>query len=341
MTAVPPSAKDVPAAAEAGSVERRGATLGIRSLLARYGVIVAMVLTFLAFCLLRPDSFFTLFMIKAILRDCAPLLIVSLGITFVLVMNDYDLSVGGLVALSATAAVAFVSSAYLGLPPLAGVPLALLLGLGLGAANGVLIAYVGLPSFILTIAMGTVFTGLGLQITGSASIFQGVPEAYLAISGSRIFGLSSQIYIALAVLVVAHIFLRHTEPGRYMYAIGGNPEAARLSGVPVRFLKAVGFAVVGLAAALTGVLLTSQAGAANPNTGLGFLLPAYAAAFLGSSMFRLGTFTAVGTALGALFLQIIGSGLTVLNLSGPLVQIIQGGILGAAILLARLNRTAA
>ncbi len=340
MAAAPPSTERVPAAGKTGTIERPGPALDIRSVLARYGVIVAMALTFIAFCLLKPDSFFTLFMIKAILRDCAPLLIVSLGITFVLVMNDYDLSVGGLVALTATVAVAFVSSAYFGLPPLLGIPLALLLGLGLGAANGVLIAYVGLPSFILTIAMGTVFTGLGLQITGSASIYQDVPEGYLAISGGRIFGLSNQVYIALAVLVVAHVFLRHTEPGRYMYAIGGNPEAARLSGVPIRLLKAVGFAVVGLAAALTGVLLTSQAGAANPNTGLGFLLPAYAAAFLGSSMFRLGTFSAVGTALGALFLQIIGSGLTVLNLSGPLVQIIQGGILAAAILLARLNRRA-
>ncbi len=193
---------------------------------------------------------------------------------------------------------------------------------------------------IVLIATANAVLRMVLQITGSASIYQDVPEGYLAISGGRIFGLSNQVYIALAVLVVAHVFLRHTEPGRYMYAIGGNPEAARLSGVPIRLLKAVGFAVVGLAAALTGVLLTSQAGAANPNTGLGFLLPAYAAAFLGSSMFRLGTFSAVGTALGALFLQIIGSGLTVLNLSGPLVQIIQGGILAAAILLARLNRRA-
>jgi ribose transport system permease protein len=123
-----------------------------------------------------------------------------------------------------------------------------------------------------------------------------------------------------------------------MYAIGGNAEAARLSGVPVRLLKAVGFGLVGLAAAITAVLLTSQANAANPNTGLGLLLPAYAAAFLGSSMFRFGAFTAVGTAIGALFLQIIGSGLTILNLSGPIIQIIQGAILAGAISLSRFNK---
>lgn len=311
---------------------------GLRSFLARYGVILAMVATFAAFSLLRPDAFFTTFMMKAILRDCAPLLIAALGITFVLVMNDYDLSIGGLTALLATTCVLLVSESHVGLPVAVAILATVALGGALALTNGVLIAYVGLPSFILTIAMGTVFTGVGLQLTGSGSIYQGIPAGYVAIASGRTFGLSNQVYIALAVLIVAHVFLRHTEAGRYMYAIGGNAEAARLSGVRVRLLKAAGFGVVGIAAAITAILLTSQAGAANPNTGLGLLLPAYAAAFLGSSMFRLGSFTAIGTAIGALYLQIIGSGLTILNLSGPLVQIIQGAILAAAIFLSRFAR---
>lgn len=311
---------------------------GARAFLARYGVILAMVATFAAFSLLRPDAFFTAFMMKAILRDCAPLLIASLGITFVLVMNDYDLSIGGLTALLATTCVLLVSESYVGLPTPVAILATIALGGALALTNGILIAYVSLPSFILTIAMGTVFTGVGLQLTGSGSIYQGIPASYVAIASGRTFGLSNQVYIAVAVLIVAHVFLRHTEAGRYMYAIGGNAEAARLSGVRVRLLKAVGFGIVGIAAAITAILLTSQAGAANPNTGLGLLLPAYAAAFLGSSMFRLGSFTAIGTAIGALYLQIIGSGLTILNLSGPLVQIIQGAILAAAIFLSRFAR---
>jgi ribose transport system permease protein len=314
------------------------ATGGPIAFLARYGVILAMVATFAAFSLLRPDAFFTAFMMKAILRDCAPLLIAALGITFVLVMNDYDLSIGGLTALLATTCVLLVSETYVGLPVPVAILATIVLGGALALTNGVLIAYVGLPSFILTIAMGTVFTGVGLQLTGSGSIYQGIPERYVAIASGRTLGLSNQVYIALGVLLVAHVFLRHTEAGRYMYAIGGNPEAARLSGVRVRLLKAAGFGIVGVAAAITAILLTSQAGAANPNTGLGLLLPAYAAAFLGSSMFRLGSFTAIGTAIGALYLQIIGSGLTILNLSGPLVQIIQGAILAAAIFLSRFAR---
>ena len=135
-----------------------------------------------------------------------------------------------------------------------------------------------------------------------------------------------------------HLFLRHTEYGRYMYAIGGNAEAARLSGVRVQMLRALGFSLVGVGAAIAGVLINSQAGAANPNTGIGLLLPAYAAAFLGSSMFRVGLFTPLGTALGALYLQMVGTGLTILNLTGPVVQMIQGGILIGAVLVSRLTR---
>lgn len=311
---------------------------GLNAFLADYGVLLIMVVTFVAFSILRPDSFLTLFLIKSMLRDCVPLMVAALGITFVLVMNDYDLSVGGLTALLATTVVLLVSDSYAGLGTVTGVFLTIAIGGLLAFMSGVLIAYAGLPSFILTIALGTVATGVGLQLTNSRSLYEGIPESYAAIASGTVYGLSNQIFIGLGILFLCHVFLRHTEPGRYMYAIGGNPEAARLSGVPVRFLKAFGFGLVGIAAAISAILLTSQANAANPNTGLGLLLPAYAAAFLGSSVFRSGLFTPLGTALAALYLQVIGSGLTILNLSGPLIQIIQGGILVAAIGLARLNR---
>ncbi len=307
-------------------------------LLTRYGVLFAMVATFVAFSLLKPDAFLTVVTMKGILRDSAPLLIVALGITVVLVMNEYDLSVGGLISLMAVVAVVLVSTEHAGLPVGVAIIVTLLLGVLLGLFNGAMIAYVGLPSFILTIAMGTVFTGAGLQITGSQSIFEGISPGFVKIANGTILGFSNVVFVGLAVLLIVHVLLRHTEPGRYMYAIGGNPEAAALSGLRVRVLKASGFAMVGFAAAVAAILMTSQAGASNPNTGTGLLLPAYAAAFLGSSMFRVGIFTPLGTALGALYLQIIGTGLTILSLSGPIVQLIQGGILVAAVLVSRLVR---
>lgn len=335
VTATAPA--DGGAPAPAGPSGRSGGS-SVRTVAARYGVLAAIVATFAVFSLLRPDSFFTVLTMKGILRDCAPLLIVSLGVTVVLVMNEYDLAVGGLISLCATVVIVLLSTQHVGLDWRLAIVLALLLGTALGAANGVLIAYLRLPSFILTIAMSTVFTGVGLQLVDSQSVFDGIAPGYTEIANGTFLGFSNVVFIGLLVLLVMHVLLRHTEPGRYMYAIGGNREAARLSGLRVRLLLAAGFAIVGLCAAIAGVLMTSQAAAANPNTGVGLLLPAYAAAFLGSSMFRVGVFTPVGTALGALYLQMIGTGLTILSLSGPLVQIIQGGILAAAVLISRLVR---
>jgi len=306
--------------------------------LSRFGVLLAVLATFAVFSILRPDSFFTALTLKGILRDCAPLMIVALGITVVLAMNDYDLSVGGLTSLCAVTVVVLLSTEWVGLNWILAIFLTIAIGTLLGLANGALIAYVRLPSFILTIATGTVFAGLGLQIVNSQSVYQGISQSFINLATGSWLGLSHQVFIGLGVLAVAHLFLRHTEYGRHMYAIGGNPEAARLSGLRVRLLRMVGFGLVGAAAAIAGILINSEAAAANPNTGVGLLLPAYAAAFLGSSMFRVGVFTPIGTALGALYLQIVGTGLTILNLSGPVVQMIQGGILAAAVLVSRLTR---
>ena len=332
----------VHAAPEAGphrAPRRLASRASLQKQVARFGVPIAIVATFVVFSVLRPDSFFTELTIKGILRDAMPLMIVALGVTTVLTMNEYDLSVGGLISLCATTVVLLLSDAHVGLNYLVAIVLTIGIGGALGLANGLLIAYVRLPSFILTIATGTIFAGLGLEIVDSQSVFEGIPNAFIEIASGTFAGLSHQVYIGAVVLLVAQLFLRHTEYGRYMYAIGGNREAARLAGVRVRLLRATGFAIVGVAAAIAGILINSQAGAANPNTGTGLLLPAYAAAFLGSSMFRVGVFTPLGTALGAIYLQMIGTGLTILDLTGPVVQMIQGAILAAAVLVSRLTRS--
>jgi ribose transport system permease protein len=229
----------------------------IKKQVARFGVPATIVATFVVFSVLRPDSFFTALTIKGILRDCVPLMIVSLGITAVLAMNDYDLSVGGMISLCATTVVVLLSTAEVGLPY--GIAILLTIGLGglLGLANGVLIAYVRLPSFILTIATGTVFAGLGLEITESQSVFEGIPNGFIEIAGGTFLGFSHQVFIGLGVLLLAQLSLRHTEYGRYVYAIGGNPEAARLSGVRVPMLRAIGFGMVGVTAAIAGILINS------------------------------------------------------------------------------------
>lgn len=322
-----------------GIVAGRRRTDALR-FVAQYGVIAAMVITFIGFSLAKPDSFLTALTMKAIIRDAAPLLIVAVGITVVLVVNEFDLSIAGLAGLCATVGVIGVSSAKLGLPVPVGILLAIVVGAGLGALSGFLIAFLGASSFIITLAMGTLLNGVDTQILGSSTIFEGIPAGYTNLATGTILGISNQTFIALAIALVIGLMLRHLEVGRYLYSIGGNREAARLSGVRVKLLTAGVFAISGACVAAAGVLVSAQSASATANSGAGFLLPAYAAAFLGSAMWRPGTFTVFGTLLGVLFLQIIGTGLSLFSLSGAIVSIIQGAILVIAVLLSRVGKTA-
>jgi ribose transport system permease protein len=213
--------------------------------------------------------------------------------------------------------------------------IALVLGIGavVGVANGVLVAVLRGNSFIMTLGMATILTGVEYAFTSQAVVFQGVPPQYVEIGAGEWLGLSHQIWIALVVAVVLWVMLDATEPGRFMYAIGGNPEAARLSGIRTRTLRTVGFVIVALAATLVGILISSAGGGYTPNPGQYLLLPAYAGAFLGAACFRPGEFNIPGTVVGVLFLGTIATGLTLLNLQTYLINLVQGAILVVAVLL--------
>ncbi len=184
------------------------------------------------------------------------------------------------------------------------------------------------------------FTGFQQQITKQKTIYEGIPTPYTRIASGTTLGLSNQFYIALAVLLIIYLLLEQSKLGRYMYAFGGNPEAARLSGIRIRQPRRLGYTIIGVCAAIAAILLTSQNDAQQPNSGAPFFLPAYAAAFLGSSMLRPGVFNALGTLLGAFFLEVISAGLTELSLSTSVILLAQGVILAGAVLLSRLGRAA-
>ena len=182
------------------------------------------------------------------------------------------------------------------------------------------------------LGMATILTGVEYAFTSQAVVFQGVPSQYVEIGAGEWLGLSHQIWIALVVAVVLWVMLDATEPGRFMYAIGGNPEAARLSGIRTRTLRIVGFVIVALAATVVGILISSAGGGYTPNPGQYLLLPAYAGAFLGAACFRPGEFNIPGTVVGVLFLGTIATGLTLLNLQTYLINLVQGAILVVAVL---------
>jgi ribose transport system permease protein len=316
--------------AASGARSRRMREL-VRSALARGGVLIAFGIMIGAFTLARPETFPTLDNAESILLNAAPGMIIALGLTVVLAMGDFDLSIGSMVGLAAGAAVAMmVDQGYDWR-----VVVALVLGIGVlvGIGNGVLVAVLGGNSFIMTLGVATILTGVEFAFTSQAVVFQGVPPGYVEIGAGEWLGLSHQIWIALAVALVLWVMLDATEPGRYMYAIGGNPEAARLSGIRTRTLRIVGFVIVALAATLVGILISSAGAGYTPNPGQYLLLPAYAGAFLGAACFRPGEFNIPGTVVGVLFLGTIATGLTLLNLQTYLINLVQGAILVVAVLL--------
>jgi ribose transport system permease protein len=324
-----------PPAASPAKARRSGREMA-EVILAKYGVLIAFAVMIIVFSLARPESFPTWENAKSILTAAAPALVIAAGLTVVLVMQDFDLSFGAMIGLAAGAAVSLMANH--GWDWHAALIAALVLGIAGGAVNGFLIAYLGGPSFIITLAMGTVFTGIEFALTSQKTIFAGVAEGYSKIGQNEFLGLNNMVWIALVFAVILWAMLDRTEVGRYMYAIGGNPEAARLAGIRTKFLRLSGFMVVGLSAAIVGILISSQSASYSPSPGLAFLLPAFAAAFLGSAVFRPGEFNIPGTVIGVLFLGVIQTGLTMLDLQTYVINLVQGGILISAVLISRLGQ---
>ena len=319
---------------------RRGARQsGLYDVVGRFGVLAALVVTFVVFCILRPETFPTADNLRVLVAQMAPVAIVAFGLTVVLVMGDFDLSIVGMIGLSSAVIISLMakSDVPMGLALVIGI----LLAIAMGVLNGGLIAGIGASSFIITLAAGQVFSGIELEITNGQTIFDNIPQAYLNIATTDILGVASAVWIMLAVFVIIYLLLNQTQLGRYMYAIGGNPEAARLSGISVKRIRTLGFILTALCSMVAAVILTSRAGAYSNEVGTSFFLPTYAAVFLGAAVLRPGTFNLPGTLIGALFLEVISNGLTLLSLSNAVVLIVQGAILAGAVLLATVQRRAA
>ena len=307
------------------------------AMIARSGLAIAFVVAVVGFGLARPDVFFTLDNLRSVLLQAAAPTVLAVCLTLPLALGDFDLSIGSMVGLGGASAVAMMAlhgSTW---------QVAILVGLGLGVlaglVNGFIVSVLGASSFVITLAMSTVLLGVEYLFTNQTTLYTGIQPGYISIGQSTPFwGINAQVWIALAVAVVAWVFLDHTETGRYMYAIGGNPDAARFAGVRVTRLRIIGFVVVAVGAAFTGILITAQGASSSPNAGVSYLLPAYAAAFLGSAAFRPGQFNIAGTVLASVFLGVIQTGLQILQISTAVINILQGAILAAAILISRLER---
>ncbi len=318
---------------------RRSKGFDLLKFVSRYGVVITLLASILIFSILN-DRFLEADGIRTSLNLGSPLLMLALGLTAVLAMGDFDLSVTGLQsAAGAMVVILIVNHDWTWwLAVLAG----LLLCVFAGSLNGALVSYAGMPSFITTLATGLILIGVryeiadGRNITGSRDLPDiyrdfgvGKPEPWLE--------LNTPVWIAAGLAILMWLLMSKTEMGRYMYAIGGNPEAARLSGINVRALRAAGFTLVGFMALFAAFTSTARSASAVADSGFSTLLGAYAAAFLGAAASKRTLFNVPGTVLGVIFLQAVDRGLILEGYSTGVRDIAKGCILLLAMAFTRLG----
>jgi len=312
----------------------------LRQSVRQSGTLIGLVVMVAFFTAMRPETFLTAQNLLNISQQISMLAVAAFTMTIVMVMNDFDLSVGSMASLAGiTAAVMFT----LDQPVWLGVAMALAVGLAGGLANGLLVAYVRILPFIATLGTLTMFSGAAFLLSDGKTIYgrdipaafgnfarSGLPLDVIGLEGVR---LPAMTILAGVVLFLVWVMLEHTTFGRRLYAIGGNPVAAELAGLNTRRLRLTAFVLTGLGAAVAGLMYASRVASANPTQGAGLMLDAIAAVFLGMTMGRQGEPRVLATLGGVLILGVLDNGLTQLNVDSYVREILVGGIVLAAVAL--------
>jgi len=276
----------------------------------------------------------------AIVDRIVVIAVIAVGMTMVIITAGIDLSVGSLIALSAV--IGTVVMKHLGgLEAPAWVVLA---GFAAGTAacglvgglGGLLVARFKVPPFITTLGIMMMARGLAFMITGGFSIYQ-VPKTLSWLGQGRSLGVPNTVLLLAALYAIAHVFMSHTRLGRYVYAVGGNEQAARLSGVPVRSVIVFVYGVSGLAAGLGGCIQASQLNTGTPNMGGMFELYVIAAVVVGGTSLAGGSGRILGTLIGAFIISVIQNGMNLLGMESYTQQVVLGGVILGAVLLDKLR----
>jgi ribose transport system permease protein len=292
----------------------------------RVGILVVLI-ALVAFMALMAPNFNSVDNLLNIARSISINAILAAGMTFVILTAGIDLSVGSILAVSG---VASVIVAMAGVPA----PLAILIGIVAGAAagliNGVLIAYLALAAFIVTLGTMTFLRGLAFTLTDGQPIVDNNLN-FKEIGNGYILGIPIPVYIMIAVYLIAWFVLERTRYGRHVYAVGGNAEAARLAGVNVKRVITSVYVVSGACAGLAGVIFSARVVSAQPNAGTGYELDAIAAVVLGGTSLMGGRGRIVGTLIGSVILGVLTTGLILLNVPFFTQLLIKGVVIIVAV----------
>jgi ribose transport system permease protein len=273
--------------------------------------------------------FLTVANLLNVLEQTAINAIIAVGMTFVIISGGIDLSVGSLLAL---AGVVLASRLHAGSPMVVAIGAAMAVGFLFGALNGIAITRGRLPPFIATLGMMSVARGCALLFTDGRPISGFDPE-FRSIATARFAGIPSPVFVTAAAYMLGQFVLSETRFGRYVYALGGNEEATRLSGVHVRLHKTVVYGVSGLTSACAAVLLTARLNSAQPIAGMMYELDAIAATVIGGTSLMGGEGHLGGTLIGALIMGVLRNGLNLLGVSSFLQQVVIGVVIVFAVLI--------
>ena len=307
--------------------------LDINRIMRSYGIVIAFFILCILMTILSP-VFLTVTNILNVVRQSSIFGVMAIGMTFVILTGGIDLSVGSILAVAGAISAGMLKGGA-GIVPV--VLLALVIGIGCGLANGLFITLGRIAPFVVTLGMMSIARSLTLIYTKGYPI-SGFTGAFRFIGGGDVFSIPFPIIVFLVTVVVAWLILTQTRLGRYTYAIGGNEETVKLSGINSDFYKTIVYVISGITAAMSALILTSRLNSAEPVAGQGYELDVIAAVVIGGTSLNGGRGSVWGTLIGALLIGVINNGMNLLGISPYFQLLVKGLIIIGAVLLDRLRQ---
>jgi len=305
----------------------------VKANISKYKSLIGLVLLCIVITIVTPN-FLSISNITNVFTQVSVNAIIAIGMTFVILTGGIDLSVGSTLAISGAVGASIVKltgNVFLA------IIVAAVIGIAVGLINGLLVSKGKLQAFIVTLATMTIFRGATLVFTDGTPISK-LPEAFVKIGNGKLGFMPIPVIITIIIAIIAVYALSQTRFGRYLYALGGNEDASRLSGINTDKIKTLVYVVSGFASAIAGVIITSRIGSASPNAGTGFELDAIAAVVIGGTSLAGGEGTITGTLIGALIIGVLNNGLNLMNVSPFYQSIVKGLVILIAVLLDKKSR---
>ncbi|HBI6910534.1 ABC transporter permease subunit [Clostridium perfringens] len=305
----------------------------VKANISKYKSLIGLVLLCIVITIVTPN-FLSVSNITNVFTQVSVNAIIAIGMTFVILTGGIDLSVGSTLAISGAVGASIVKSTR---NVFLAIIVAAVIGIAVGLINGLLVSKGKLQAFIVTLATMTIFRGATLVFTDGTPISK-LPEAFVKIGNGKLGFMPIPVIITIIIAIIAVYALSQTRFGRYLYALGGNEDASRLSGINTDKIKTLVYVVSGFASAIAGVIITSRIGSASPNAGTGFELDAIAAVVIGGTSLAGGEGTITGTLIGALIIGVLNNGLNLMNVSPFYQSIVKGLVILIAVLLDKKSR---